>query len=67
MAMAGVGKKMDPALKTGFDWLFKYIEIHHHELKERIEEDVKKQRNQESLIRREKSDRIRSSRKGDSR
>lgn len=56
---------MDQSLKTGFDWLVKYIGIHFEELQSRIEEDVKKQRHAESLVRREKSDRLRSTRKDD--
>jgi len=65
IANSGVGKKMDQSLKTGFDWLVKYIGIHFEELQSRIEEDVKKQRHAESLVRREKSDRLRSTRKDD--
>lgn len=63
IANSGTGKRMDASLKTGFDWLVKYIGIHFEELNSRIEEDVKRQRHAESLIRREKSDRVRSNRR----
>lgn len=65
IANSGIGKKLDASLKMGFDWLIKYIGVHFEELRERIDEDVTKQRANESLLRREKSDRLRNSRRHD--
>lgn len=65
VAKSGAGKQIDPSLKTGFDWLIKYIGMHFEELMSRIEEDVKRQRHNEMLLRREKSDRVRANRRDD--
>ena len=49
---------MDQSLKIGFDWLYKYIDLKYEELKTRIQYDVDLQKSKESMIKKEKFDRV---------
>lgn len=64
-ANSGTGAKIDEALKTGFDWLIKYILHKQEELKIRIDHDVGLQRGRESRIKSEKFDKIRERREAE--
>lgn len=64
-ANSGTGAKIDEALKTGFDWLIKYILHKQEELKIRIDYDVGLQRGRESRIKSEKFDKIKERREAE--
>lgn len=49
---------MDESIKIGFDWLVKMILQRQANMKQRIEEDVQRQKAEEARIRSEKSARL---------
>jgi hypothetical protein len=64
-ASLGTGNKLDESIKSGFDWLLKYIIFKYDELKTRIDYDVQLQKNRESKIKQEKQEKIKHSREAD--
>ena len=58
MALKGIGSKADTSLKLGFDWLVRMIIKQKELMQQRIDEDVQRQKAEETRIRKEKSARL---------
>ncbi len=57
----GAGSKTDEGIKRGFEWLVKMIIKIKDDLQKRIDEDVQRQKAEETRLRREKTARLSSS------
>ena len=58
-AVLGQGKKLDPSIRKGMQWLLAYIKEDWTDLDERVQADIAELREREKQEKRERAERVR--------